>query len=145
MPDGRGDIGAGIHENGLQAGIIIRMAMQQEQAGMGRDADPDLVGEVQTAAHFKLLFRHENLDVPLQFPAIRIGQLKIEWAVRFNDLPPLRRKQSGLQFLSSLFFPHRSLAKSLLQTTELSSSVIAEGKAASPEHKAFIYVKNPLG
>jgi hypothetical protein len=97
--------------------------MQQEQAGVGGDADLHLIGDRQPAAPFKNLFRQKNLDVPFQFPAIRLRQPAIEWAVRLNHPLPVNGKRGGLQFLSSVLFPHRLLARSWSQTVELSRLV----------------------
>ena len=91
VPRGRHDVGARIDQHGAQVGIIIRIAVQQEQARMGCDADPDFIVQLQTAASFELLFCQEHLDVPFQFPAIAVRQLVIKWAAVLNDPPPLRR------------------------------------------------------
>src|SRR5208282_5562524 len=101
MPGGRHNIGGGINENGPQAGIIVRIAMQQKQAGEGGDNNLVLIAESHFPASFKILFSKENLDAPLQFAAVLLRQLKIEEAVRFNDFPPLRRKRNGLQLFPS--------------------------------------------
>lgn len=127
--------------------------MQQKQAAMGCDADPDLVGDLQTAAPFKLLFRQENLNVSLQFPAILIGQPKIKWTVCFNDLQPIRLKRGGFQFLYSLCFPHRQIrnnrgnpltCRANPDARAASKALIAEGQNACSGPETFIYVNKRL-
>jgi hypothetical protein len=75
-----GDIGSGVYENGLQAGIVVGLAVQQEDAGVGGDGDSDLIGHPEPAAAFETLLGHENEDVPPQFLLIGLGQPAVKRA-----------------------------------------------------------------
>src|SRR6476469_5678358 len=62
----RREVGARINQDRMQSRIIVMLAIKQENAGLRRDRDPDLVGNSLTAASFKLLFRQENANEFLQ-------------------------------------------------------------------------------
>ena len=78
MPGRRDNVGAGINEDGPEAGIIVGIAMKQQKAGEGSHADFDLIRDDQTITALKPFFGQKNLDVPFKFPAIRFRQLTME-------------------------------------------------------------------
>ena len=56
----RGLVRARINENGMEPGVIVVLAIEQKNAGLCRDRHPDLVGDLQASAAFKLLLRQED-------------------------------------------------------------------------------------
>ena len=57
----------GIDEDRDQAGIVVGVPVQQQQARLGGDRDLDLVGQLQPSAALEAFLGEEDLDVSLKF------------------------------------------------------------------------------
>ena len=50
------DVGVGINKDRMQAGVIVSLAMEQKNAGIGGDGEFYFIGDFQAAAAFETLF-----------------------------------------------------------------------------------------
>src|SRR6476619_2193818 len=64
---GRCQVRAWINQDRLQSRVIVMLPIEQKDAGLRRDRDPDLVGNLLTTTTFKLLFGQEDANEVLQF------------------------------------------------------------------------------
>ena len=60
---GRHQIGRRIHQDGDEVRIIVGLAMEEQDAGLRGDRDPNLVGDLEAATSFETLLCEEHLDV----------------------------------------------------------------------------------
>ena len=67
------DVGLGIDHHRAQLGVLIGVAPQQQDAGLGRDGHAELVRQLDPARTFEPLLLQEDLDEALQLPAIPFG------------------------------------------------------------------------
>ena len=79
-----------VNKNRSQLRIIVRLAMQKEKTRLSCDRNPDLVGQFETAASFKMLFGEEDLNMTQQFDLIRARESPEGWKVVINDRAPGR-------------------------------------------------------
>ena len=66
--------------------IVVGLAVEQEQARLGGDRDPDLVGQLQPAAALEVLLGQEDLDVAVELPAVGLGEAVVERDVLLDDV-----------------------------------------------------------
>ncbi len=107
----RGDERARVDDHRAQAGIMIVIAVQNEQACLGRYRHPYLIIYFHTAGAFENLLRHEHLYFPLQRLAISIGQTCIQGKIHPEDHIPCGRKRGGKNFIAAVILEkieHRS-------------------------------------
>jgi hypothetical protein len=76
----------GINQNRLQAGIVIVLEMQQENAGIGGNSDFDFIGHLQTATTLEVLFGDKNLDGSLQVLLLRRRETSVIGDIASEDL-----------------------------------------------------------
>ena len=69
-----GHVGAGVNQDRDQPGVNVGLAMEQEQARLGRDGHLDLIRQLEAAAALERLLGEEDLDQPAQLLAIGVGQ-----------------------------------------------------------------------
>src|SRR6185369_14317619 len=74
MPAGLGDVGVRVNEDRAEGGIIVRLAVEEKQAGLRGDENFYLVRDLKPSTAFKVLLRYKNLDVSFQFPLVGFGQ-----------------------------------------------------------------------
>ncbi len=77
-----------IDDDRVQAGIVIGLAVKEENARLRGDGYPNRIGHLQAACPLEVFLRQENLDMSLKL--ITIGQREIpnEGNVPLNDLSP---------------------------------------------------------
>ena len=94
--DRRGTVRARVHDrSSTRARIIVGLAMEQEQAGLGRDGEAHFIGDDKSAATFEPLFREEDLDEAVQFPPVLFGKPPVEREVALQDFEPRGRERLG--------------------------------------------------
>ena len=98
------DVSRGINKYGAQAGIVIGLAMQKQDAGLSGDRYPDFVGNLEAAAAEETFFGQEYEDMASQFLFIGEGQFAIEGDVVIEDVSPIGGKRPGRDFISTPFF-----------------------------------------
>src|SRR5262249_11979393 len=106
VPDRAGDVSARVDEHSLQAGKIFGLAMQQEQAGVRRDAMAHFVGELKSATALEFLFGEKDLDVAFACGLVGYGQAVVERADRFHVPPPFGGERSRAEFFTTQSCPH---------------------------------------
>ena len=57
----------GINQDRDQAGIVVGLPVQEQQARLGGNCDLDLISQFQPALAFVDLLNQEDLDVSLEF------------------------------------------------------------------------------
>ena len=90
-------IARGVNQDRDQPRIIIRPAMQKEQARLRRDRHPDLIRQFQSAAAFKALLGEEHLHVAEQFRLILGREPVKERHVARDDRAPFVRHRLRAQ------------------------------------------------
>jgi hypothetical protein len=63
--------------------------MQEKETGLGRDRDPDLVGQLEAAASLEVLLRQKYLNVSEQLGLIRRRQPPKNDDVSLDDRPQI--------------------------------------------------------
>ena len=77
--------------------------MQQQEARLRRNDDPDLVIDFQPAATLEGLLIQKDLDMPAQLGLILRCQPMVIGDVPFQNLQPCPRKRTGTNFSAPLF------------------------------------------
>lgn len=86
-------------------------AMQQQEARLRRNDDPDLVIDFQPAATLEGLLIQKDLDMPAQLGLILRCQPTVIGDVPFQNLQPCPRKRTGTNFSAPLFLnPNNSIS-----------------------------------
>ena len=93
-----------IHQDGIQGGVIVCLAMQQQDARLCSDDHPYLIAYFQTATALKRLFIQEHLDVPSQLGLIFRCQPVIIGHVILKNVRPGLRERPIANSLTPLFF-----------------------------------------
>ncbi len=60
---GSGDVTGGIDQNAAQAGVIVRVPVEQQQAGLRYNQHPDLIGNLLPVTTLEPFFLKEDKDV----------------------------------------------------------------------------------
>src|ERR1700682_3869607 len=50
-----------VHDDGDQLGVVISLAVEQQQACLPRDRDANFIGQLESAGSFEVLLRHKYL------------------------------------------------------------------------------------
>jgi hypothetical protein len=82
------DVSGWINQDCDKPGIVIRFAMQEEETGLGRDRDLNLISELESAATFEAFFIEKNPQVTKQLIAISRAQSIKEREIARNDAQP---------------------------------------------------------
>ena len=85
-----GDIRMGINQDRDQAGIVVGLPVQEQQARLGGDRDLDLFGQFQPAATLEILLSQEDLEVSLEFPLVGLREAVEDRDVLLDDVEPSR-------------------------------------------------------
>ena len=89
------DKGSRVDQNLGEARVVVRRAVQDQQAGLRGNSHADFVGDLQAIAPDNGLFSQKNLDVPLELQ-LQVGwQRAKEGYSAFEDGAPGRRKRTG--------------------------------------------------
>ena len=91
----------GINQDRDQAGIVVGLPVQEQQARLGGDRDLDLVGQFQPAATLEELLGQEDLDVSLEFPLVGLGQAVVDRDVPLDDGEPGRWERLSAEPLAT--------------------------------------------
>ena len=83
-----GDIRMGIHQDRDQAGIVVGLPVQEQQARLGGDRNLDLVGQFQPAATLEILLSQEDLDVSLKFPLVCLREAVVDRDILLDHVEP---------------------------------------------------------
>ena len=75
--------------------------MQEQQARLGGDRDLDLVGQFQPAATLEKFLGEEDLDVPLEFLLVGLGQPIVDRDVPLDDGEPSRWERLSAEPLAT--------------------------------------------
>src|SRR6185312_1077556 len=114
-----GNVARWVNENRSQLRIVVCLAMQKEKTRLSCDRNPDLVGQFETTASFKMLFGEEYLNMTQQFDLICARESPEGWKVAINDRAPGRGKWFRLQLLAASLFrkpkSHAEISDSLAQ------------------------------
>ncbi len=97
-------IGPRVDQDRRQSGVVVGLAMQQEQTRLGRDRHADLIGDLQPAAALEPLLRQEDEDVPSQLLSVSFGQMPTDRDVPVQDGLPVSRERLGRYAGSSSLF-----------------------------------------
>jgi len=85
-------VGSRVDEHGPDPGEAVRIAMQQQQAGLGGNGEPDLVGDLQSAAALEVHPHQECPDEALELLEVLPQQAAAEGHVAPDGLRPIDRK-----------------------------------------------------
>jgi len=86
-----------IHEDRLEARVVVRVAMHQEKARLCGDGDADLFGELEAAAPLEVLLGDEYLHVAEQLSLVRRAEMPEDGQVALGDGAPFRRRRCSAE------------------------------------------------
>ena len=86
-----------IDDDGNQLRVVIRLAMQQQQARLPRDGDADLVGQLEPADSLEVLLRQKYLGVSEQLGLIVRREAGEDREIALEDRAPGGRNRLGAQ------------------------------------------------
>ena len=86
------DEGTRIDEDLVQARVVVVGAVEQQQASLGGDRDPHLVGDGEAVAADEGLLGEEDLDVPAELALQLRRQPAVKGHVPAQDRAPRRRE-----------------------------------------------------
>ena len=72
----------------ISRAVVVGLPVEQQQARLRGDRDLDLVGQLQPAAALEVLLGQEDLDVPLEFPPVGLGEPAVVRDVPLDDREP---------------------------------------------------------
>jgi hypothetical protein len=96
-----GHVGLRVDDDRAQLGVVVRLAVQQQDAGLRRDRHPDLVGDLQAKGALEHLLVQEHLDVPPQLGLLLGRQPPVIRDSPVEGRLPLRRKGPRSRLLAS--------------------------------------------
>ena len=85
-------VGRWIHKNRDKVWVVVRLAVEKENASLRGNRDTGLVGDDEAPTALKVLLREEHLDVPSEFLAIRGRQACDVGNILLDDRAPFGRK-----------------------------------------------------
>src|SRR5271166_4814474 len=97
-----GDICMGINQDRDQAGIVVGLPVQEQQARLGGDRDLELFGQFQPAATLEILLSQEDLDVSLEFPLVGLREAVEDWDILLDDIEPSRWEELRAEPLATM-------------------------------------------
>jgi hypothetical protein len=89
-------IGPRIDEDHIEIGVVVRLAVEQQQTRLDGDRDLDLVGELEPSAPLERLFSEEDVDVPQELSLIVLREAEEVGHVLLDDREPFGRKRLAL-------------------------------------------------
>ena len=101
---GSGNVTGGINQNAAQAGVIARLPVQQQQAGLGRNQNPDLIGNFLPVTTLEPFFIEEDEDMAFQFPAICQGKTGIHRITVHQKVAPFGGERPVPNPVTAAFF-----------------------------------------
>jgi hypothetical protein len=81
-----------IDEHGLESGIVVRLAMEKQDAGLRGDGDAYLVGDLESGATLEMFLGEKHLDMLAEFLPIRRRQFIEKRKVSLEDRLPFDGK-----------------------------------------------------
>lgn len=126
-----------IYKYGREGRIIIGLAVQQQDTGMGRYSDLYLVANVQAAAAFEMFLSDEDKDVSQYFCLVRRRQQPVERHVSPDNHQPIIRKLLTRKSISSPSFESEHMRTSL-STTQPYVFIPDSGDNLNPEQECVM-------
>ena len=93
--------GLRVYENRAEPWKVVRIAIEEKNAGQACDCHPYLIGDGQTSTSLKRLLLQKDIDVSMQFIAETLGQDAIQGNIPIEYSDPSVRERLGTKRCAS--------------------------------------------
>ena len=95
--DDRRNVGLRVYENRAEPWKVVRIAVEEKNAGQACDCHPYLIGDRQTSTALKGLLLQKDIDVSMQFIAQILGYDAIQGNIAIEYSDPIVGEGLGMK------------------------------------------------